>query len=127
MKGSAHIPCRIVVDSGPDFLAHSFRGPHFTWTLKRLLNAFYWTGSANSLLSLQRKRCNASVSGRRILTHLGVWFEGVIYSSPKLMKIRHDRGMNVSVLVGRDPCCPRSLVVRVEKSNRIYRVFPVKP
>lgn len=128
MKGSAEIPDQVGVNNCPDPLAHFFRGPHFERKIGRLLKAFYWVRSANSLLlsHSRRRRFDTAAIERRLLTRLGVSFNGVIYRSPKLTKLRRDRGVNLSVLVGQDPCCPRSLVVFVENSNRAYRAFAVK-
>jgi len=129
MKDSAQIPDQIGVDSCPAPQAHFFRGAHVDRTFKSFLKAFYSAGSVNSLPSLHSrcKRFDTASLERRLLTRFGVYFKGVLYSSPDLMKLSQDRHKKVSLLVGHDPLCPRALIVIVEKSKRTFRAFAVKP
>jgi len=103
---------KIVLPLGWPLLAPSFAGLHFTQKFKRFLRAFCAAGGVKSSPSIHSEReMQALVLERRMLTPRGVYFNGVIYSSPDLMKLRPCGRMSVSLLIGRDPFCPRSLVV----------------
>jgi hypothetical protein len=64
---------------------------------------------------------------KRIVLHNGIWFNGIIYSSPELMAIGHRADERLIVEVCPAPLNVRTIVVRIPGEEIVLRVPALTP
>ena len=65
---------------------------------------------------------SGAATQRRLVTHRGVWLQGVLYNSSDLQKLRHNSGPNLCVQIQTDARNRGSILLKLEESDDIYRV-----